>query len=99
MTAYAPPPTVVIQDQQLVLAGQLTEAAATRQAAKIKSQLDSLEAAIAALPDGEAKRTLKFRALRLHNELGRGGRLLNDHFQTAQISPDSAGGDKDPNED
>ena len=96
MTAYAPPPSVTIEDGQLAYAaGRLTQAAATRHAAQIKTALDSLEAAIAAMPDSSAKAGLKFRALRLHNALGRGGAALNAHFQTAEVSPDSGGGDKD----
>ena len=93
MTAYVQPPAVI--DGRIVRPGLLTEAVATRHAAVIKFELDSLEDFIAALPDGDLKTTLKHRTLRLHNALGRGGQALNAHFQTAQVSPDSAGGDKD----
>ena len=95
MIAYAPPPAVTVEDGQLAYAGELTQASATRHAAAIKAALDSLEAAVAALPDGPAKDGLKYRTLKLHNRLGRGGEALNAHFQTAQVSPDSGGGDKD----
>ena len=95
MTAYTPPPPVTIEDGQLAYAGQLTQAAATLHVAKIKTALDSLEAAVAVMPEGPAKAGLRFRALRLHNQLGRGGEALNAHFQTAQVSPNSGGGDKD----
>ena len=87
------PPAIV--DGRIVRAGELTEAVATRHAAAIKSELDNLESFVAGLPDGELKTSLKRRTLRLHNALGRGGQTLNAHFQTAQVSPDSAGGDKD----
>ena len=96
MTAYTPPPKVVVEDGQLSFDGQLTQAAATRHAAQIQTSLLSLEAAIETLPPGETRDKLQYRVLRLHNHLGRGGQALNDHFQTAQISPDSAGGDKEP---
>lgn len=95
MTAYTPPPAVTIESSGRVAAGVLTEEIATRHAAAIKAALDGLEDAIADLPEGQAKALAKTRALRLHNQLGRGGRALNAHFQTAQVSPDSAGGDKD----
>jgi hypothetical protein len=95
MTAHAPPPTVVVQDGELAIAGHLTQETATRHVAQIQASLMSLEAAIADMPAGEAKSRLQYRALKLHNLLGRGGQVLNDHFQTAQVSPNSAGGDKD----
>jgi hypothetical protein len=96
VTAHMPPPTLLVQDGELSIAGRLTQEAATGHVARIQSSLLSLEAAIADLPEGEAKDRLQYRALRLHNLLGRGGQALNDHFQTAAVSPDSAGGDKDP---
>lgn len=96
MTAHMPPPTVLVQDGELSFAGRLTQEVATRHVAQIQTSLTSLEQAIAELPAGELKDRLQYRALRLHNHLGRGGQALNDHFQTAQVSPDSAGGDKDP---
>jgi hypothetical protein len=96
MTAHMPPPTLVVQDGSVSVAGQLTQEVATRHVAQIQTSLGSLEAAIADMPEGELKDRLQYRVLRLHNHLGRGGQALNDHFQTAQISPDSAGGDKDP---
>ena len=95
MTAYTPPPAVVIETRARAVTGTLTQEAATNPAGAIKAELDSLEAAIAALPDGQAKGLIKNRVLRLHNQLGRGGQALNAHFQTARVSPDSAGGDKD----
>jgi hypothetical protein len=96
MTAYVPPPTVLVQDGELSIAGRLTQDVATRHVAQIQTTLTSLEEAIADLPPGQARERLQYRVLRLHNQLGRGGQALNDHFQTAQVSPDSAGGDKDP---
>ena len=99
MTAYAPPPKVVVQDGELAFDGQLTRAAATRHVAQIQSSLASLEAAIRTMPSSATRDQLQYRVLRLHNHLGRGGQALNDHFQTAQVSPDSAGGDKDSSSD
>ncbi len=96
MTAYAPPPPVAVMDGRLSFDDQLTVTAATRHAGDVQKSLASLEEAIRGLPDGEAKASLTYRALRLHNQLARSGRALNAHFQTAMISPDSAGGDKDP---
>ena len=93
MTAMTPPPAVV--SGRIMRPGEITQAAATFHAQAIQSALFNLEAAIRDMPDGEVKAGLKARALRLHNALGRGGRALNAHFQTAQVSPDSAGGDKD----
>ena len=95
MTAHMPPPTIVVQDGQIYRAGELTQAAAIKHVETIQTSLTSVEEAIANLPEGDAKRQLSFRILRLHNALGRGGQSLNDHFQTAQVSPDSSGGDKD----
>ena len=97
MTAYAPPPKVVVEDGKLSYDGQLTQAAATRHVGQIQASLISLETVIKTMPAGETRDKLQYRVLRLHNHLGRGGQALNDHFQTAQVSPDSAGGDKDPN--
>ena len=99
MTAYAPPPRVTIQEGELGFAGQLTRTAATRHVTQIQTSLTSLEAAIHDMPPGPTRDQLQYRVLRLHNHLGRGGQALNDHFQTAQVSPDSAGGDKEPNSD
>ena len=96
MTAHMPPPTVVVQDGELSFSGQLTQAVATRHVSDIQMSLKSLEQAITDMPAGELKSRLQYRVLRLHNQLGRGGQALNDHFQTAQVSPDSAGGDKEP---
>ena len=96
MTAHMPPPTVLIQDGELSFSGKLTEAVATHHVAQIQTSLKGLEQAIANMPPGELKAQLQYRVLRLHNQLGRGGKVLNDHFQTAQVSPDSAGGDKEP---
>jgi hypothetical protein len=96
MTAHVPPPTVTVQDGELSIAGKLTQEVATRHVAQIQTSLTSLEQAIADLPPSETRDRLQYRALRLHNLLGRGGQALNDHFQTASVSPDSAGGDKDP---
>ena len=96
MTALMPPPTVLVQDGELSFSGKLTQTAATRHVADIQTSLKSLEQAIADMPAGELKSRLQYRALKLHNQLGRGGQALNDHFQTAQVSPDSAGGDKEP---
>ena len=96
MTLHTPPPTVQVQAGELSFDGQLTQETATRHVAHIQASLTSLEQAISEMPDGELKNRLQYRALRLHNQLGRGGQALNAHFQTAQISPDSAGGDKDP---
>ena len=96
MTAHPPPPTVQVREGDLSVSGRLTEAVATRHAARVQASLTSLEQLIGEMPDGELKRRVQYRALRLHNELGRGGRALNDHFGVASVSPDSAGGDKDP---
>ena len=96
MTAHMPPPTVVVQDRELSFSGQLTQATATRHVIDIQTTLKSLEQAVADMPAGELKSRLQYRVLRLHNQLSRGGQALNDHFQTAQVSPDSAGGDKEP---
>ena len=96
MTVYAPPPEVVVVDATLSIDGQLTAASATRHARDVQRSLTSLEEAIAALPPGAARDRLSFSALRLHNQLARSGQALNAHFKTAMISPDSAGGDKDP---
>ena len=96
MTAYAPPPQVIVENGRLSVDGQLTEASATRHVAQIQASLSSLEAAIRSMPPGDMRDALQYRVLRLHNHLGRGGQALNDHFRTAQVSPDSAGGDKDP---
>ena len=93
MTATTPPPAIV--SGQIVRQGELTQPGAAAHARTIQTALTSLEQAIRDLPEGPAKAGLQFRALRLHNALGRGGQALNDHFQTAQVSPDSAGGDKD----
>ena len=93
MTAYIQPPAII--DGQIVRAGELTRTGAARHVTAIKAELDGLEGLIASLPDSDAKAKLKYRTLRLHNALSRGGQALNDHFQTAEVSPDSAGGDKD----
>ena len=99
MTAYTPPPAVVVETRTRAVTGRLTQESATYHAAAIKAELDSLEAVIAALPDGQAKALLKSRVLRLHNQLARGGQALNAHFQTAPGSPSPAGGDKDGDDD
>ena len=96
MMALMPPPTVLVQDGELSFSGKLTQAVATRHVTDIQTSLSSLEEAITSMPAGELKSRLQYRALKLHNQLGRGGQALNDHFQTAQVSPDSAGGDKEP---
>lgn len=93
MTAMTPPPAVV--SGQIVRPGEITQAAATFHAQAIHTALINLEQVIGEMPEGEVKAGLKARALRLHNALGRGGQALNAHFQTAQISPESGGGDKD----
>ena len=98
MTAYAPPPKVIVEDGRLSYDGELTEAAAIRHVAQIQTSLTSLEATIRSLPPSEVRDKLQYRVLRLHNHLSRGGQALNDHFKTAQVSPDSAGGDKDPSD-
>ena len=96
MTAHLPPPTVTVHVGEISYGKTLTQDVARRHAAQIETSLLSLEQAIQELPAGELKSRLQYRALRLHNHLGRGGQALNDHFQTAQISPNSAGGDKEP---
>ena len=96
MTAHMPPPTVRVQEGEASVSGRLTATLATQHAARIQRSLASLEELIGEMPAGGMKERLQHRALRLHNHLAQGGRALNDHFQTAQISPDSAGGDKDP---
>ena len=93
MTATIPPPAIVAG--RIVRPGEITQDVATAHVRAVQAALTSLEQAIATLPASEAKAGLQFRALRLHNVLGRGGQALNDHFRTAQVSPDSAGGDKD----
>ena len=96
MTAHMPPPTVLVQDGELSIGGKLTQAAAIRHVSDIQTTLTSLEQAITDMPACELKSRLQYRVLRLHNQLGRGGQALNNHFQTAQVSPESAGGDKEP---
>lgn len=73
---------------------ELTRDVAATHVNSITKALKAHEDVIAAMPDGVDKTKLSRTITVLHNCLGQGGAVLNQHFSDATVSPDSSGGDK-----